>query len=284
MNMLFSFRTLPSLMREDNEWRSPYYMLRGLALSVTEAKKFGPVKFYVDDFGAKLIEALHLDVEIISSLEEYNTKYPIEMYTISKLWVYREQTEPFMHLDFDAFPFVIDPELFKQRVFTMFPEHTGPGSMYHIVDKVVGSGCPSIPASWVKLIKETGSNNGIPYASNAGVYGVNDMAFNAQYCDEAIGFLEANVDYIRKQSIVDIKWINVAIEQFTINSLAWAQGFEPTYMFPVGRFQVWNESMPHLIAAEKQSVDLCKRVDELCTVDVSEALALWEAEQARVLG
>jgi hypothetical protein len=110
------------------------------------------------------------------------------------------------------------------------------------------------------------------------------MAFNAQYCDEAIGFLEANVDYIRKQSIVDIKWINVAIEQFTINSLAWAQGFEPTYMFPVGRFQVWNESMPHLIAVEKQSVDLCKRVDELCTVDVSEALALWEAEQARVLG
>jgi hypothetical protein len=283
MNIVFSFRTKPSLMRRDNEWRSPYYMLRALGLAVQEAKKFGPVKFYTDTFGHKLLSAMNLDIEIVDSLEHMNSTVPTQLYTVSKLWVYRDQEEPFIHMDFDAFAFKIDESLMRQPIFTMFRESTGPQSCYPIVDRVVADDSDHCPQSWREVVHKLQHSAAIPYAANMGVWGVNDLDFNQAYCSEAIDFLTKDRAYIMSKSIQEVKWINVAIEQYTVNSLAWSRGMEMAYMFNEGQFQIWNDKMPHLLAAEKLSVEMCRRVDKLSPTNVDAALELWTNEQAHVL-
>lgn len=283
MNIIFSFRTKPSLRRQDNEWRSPYYMLRALGLAVQEASKFGPVTFYTDDFGARLINALDMNIEVKNTLEEMNQTIPSDLYTVSKLWVYREQEQPFIHMDFDAFAFQLDPVLMQQPLFAMFPESTGNGSCYTIVDNVVDDDPEWVPNSWLAVRHRLGRADAIPYAANTGVYGCNDLDFNQKYCAEAIDFLVNDMSYIRSKAVRDVKRINIAVEQYTINSLIWAEGKHLEYMFNVGQFQIWNDKMPHLLAAEKQNVVLCKKIDRLSRVNVETALEMWTAEQKRVL-
>lgn len=289
MNAIFSFRTLPALMREDNEWRTPKHMMLAICLAIKQAQQnIGPVHFYVDDFGAKFLELLPVKgFTIHNVLNEFSEKFPIEMYTISKIHVYSLQRAPFIHIDFDAFV-LQNFQAFQSPVFGMFKEATIGNDYYTSLDQLIEKySFTNIPPSWNFVKEEYGTYSGFPCATNAGALGGTDMEYWAEYCNETLGFLHANVDKFKDAGRPAMKVLNLSIEQYTVNSLCAYRNIIPQYLFPEGNFSPWNNTFPHMLSYEKQNISSIHKLEKLIQFlygelfDVEAATKLWVTESRK---
>lgn len=273
-------------MREDNEWRTPKHMMLAIVLAVKQAQKLiGPVTFYVDAFGEKLLKQLPLEgVTIVNCLDEFSAQFPPEMYTISKIHVYGLQTSPFIHIDFDAFILKAFPEI-SNPVVSMFKEATQGNEYYQNINPLVEQyNFDCIPKSWEYVKDKYGSYGGLHYSLNAGVFGGTDMEFWSDYCSETLTFLHANIDKFKSAGRSAMKVLNLTIEQYTAATLAEMKGISPTLLFPEGNFKSWNATFPHMLSYEKQNIGSIYQMEKLIKFlygelfDVEAATKLWVTE------
>jgi hypothetical protein len=98
-NILYTFWTQP-IINNKNLYSNIVYLL----LSIELAKKYAKnIYIYTDNFGETVLKNFNLDINfntnIVNNLQNLN----ILRWSIPKLYVIREQSEPFCHLDHDVF-------------------------------------------------------------------------------------------------------------------------------------------------------------------------------------
>jgi hypothetical protein len=105
MNAVWSLWTKPLARARKLSWCSEFHHLLGWVLSVETARKHLPnTRLVTDDAGADLlVEQLGLPFTRVSTaLNKLNDCDP-DWWVLGKIYAYREQTEPFVHLDTDVF-------------------------------------------------------------------------------------------------------------------------------------------------------------------------------------
>src|SRR5690349_4701476 len=105
MRAVWSFWTKPFRAYHRHLWTSPLHHLLAWVLSVETARAHYPrTALFTDEEGARLlIDGLKLEFTTVSTeLARLQGESP-DWWTLGKLWTYRAQSEPFIHIDSDVF-------------------------------------------------------------------------------------------------------------------------------------------------------------------------------------
>jgi hypothetical protein len=125
MRSVWSLWSKPWHEKRGSGWFSERHHLFGWVLSVETARQHYPrTTLVTDDDGARLlVDRLGLGFERVStSLNDLKDCDPA-FWVLGKLWAYREQTEPFLHIDTDVFLWKRLPEQIESApVFGQSPE------------------------------------------------------------------------------------------------------------------------------------------------------------------
>lgn len=84
-----------------------YHLMSWTLSSLTLSKYYGSIELYSNLFGCEiLIDKLNLPYKVGSlSLEAFRKENKFPIWTLSKLYVYAQQTAPFIHIDGDIYIF-----------------------------------------------------------------------------------------------------------------------------------------------------------------------------------
>ena len=198
MRAVWSFWTKPFRSHHHRVWLTERHHLLAWVLSVQTAKqRYSRTALFTDEEGARLlVDDLGLDfTDVSTGLDELRDADP-EWWVLGKLWTYRAQKEPFVHLDSDVFLWRRLPERLEQSlVFAQNPE-TFPftdESWYRPIQydrgiRLVGGWAPP---EWCWYVSR-GANTAIC----CGILGGNAVGFLAYYADLAIRM----VDHPRNQA------------------------------------------------------------------------------------
>ena len=104
MRSIWSLWTKPLKVGRSN-WSSELHHLLAWVLSVETARKHYPhTSLFTDDFGAEmLIEGVGLEFEHVSTALNALDRHDPSWWAIGKMYTYRSQSEPFVHIDSDVF-------------------------------------------------------------------------------------------------------------------------------------------------------------------------------------
>jgi hypothetical protein len=105
MKAVWSFWSKPYWSTPHPIWANERYHLLSWILSFECARKHYPDTMLItDDNGARLlIDMLHLDFSEVSTALNNLRDYDIRWWSLGKIWAYRAQKEPFIHIDNDVF-------------------------------------------------------------------------------------------------------------------------------------------------------------------------------------
>ena len=133
MRGVWSFWSRPHFLSSRTAWASEFHHLLSWVLSVDKAcEHYSPSALYTDSAGAGLLvdriglcfDELHV---VFDRLEAYDPGW----WAAGKLCAYREQTEPFVHIDNDVFLWKPLPEVVTSApVFAQNPEPFIPGRSF----------------------------------------------------------------------------------------------------------------------------------------------------------
>ena len=122
---VWSFWSKPFEAHHHHLWFSEKHHLLAWILSFELARQYYPETVLVtDDQGARLlVDRLGLEFgEVSTDLNRLQTEDP-DWWVLGKLWAYRQQTQPFVHIDADVFLWQPLPEqIVNAPVFTQSPE------------------------------------------------------------------------------------------------------------------------------------------------------------------
>jgi hypothetical protein len=102
---VWSFWSKPYRSQTGLVWRSEKYHLLAWLLSVETARQhYREIALCTDDEGARLlVDGLGLEFDHVSTMLNALDDSDAEWWALGKLYTYRAQTEPFVHLDTDVF-------------------------------------------------------------------------------------------------------------------------------------------------------------------------------------
>lgn len=189
---VWSFWTKPFRAHRQTIWFSEKHHLLAWILSLETARKHYPETALVtDDAGAKmLVDGLGLEFDTVST--ELNTLHAQDpdWWILGKLWAYRSQTQPFVHIDNDVFLWkALPPELDSAPVFTqnpelfVFGEHDATCWWYRpeLFDQRVKSTKGWLPDEWQWYFSR---RRNLAYC--CGILGGNQVDFIRHYADVAL--------------------------------------------------------------------------------------------------
>lgn len=152
-----------------------------VALSVLLARQhIGPVALYTDAVGAAQVAQLDLPIEEVHHVFD-DFAYPPQLWMALKLQTYRRQTEPFVHLDFDAYLWQPLPARLHQAPVLAQSEEND----YPCYDRVLAyflDHAGYVPDFVAAHVTTHGRQ---VRALNAGLYGGHDLAALHACCDAA---------------------------------------------------------------------------------------------------
>lgn len=187
MHAIWSFWSKPHRLNPGNRWLGEKYHLYSWVLSCETARKhFSTSVLHTDDYGARLLSDL-LMLPFSEVKTDLNTldNYDPEWWTLGKLYSYRAQTQPFVHLDNDVFLWKSLPErIYQASVFAQNVEHFVHGDSWYQVDlweTAISSVRGWLPKEWTWYSKRRQSE-----AACCGVFGGTRTDFISYYADNAI--------------------------------------------------------------------------------------------------
>lgn len=193
MKAIWSFWAKPFLEHYHKTWGSSVNFLYSWVISLENAKRFySRTELYTDDEGKELlIDKLGLEFsEVYTSLNELKD-HNADFWATGKLHTYRQQEEPFIHLDNDVFLWKQLPErLHNAEVIVQNPEYFEYGSPHTCyqpgkVNMSINAAKGWMPEEWKWYTKMQGGK-----ALNCGIFGGNRLDFIKYYADTAIRFIE----------------------------------------------------------------------------------------------
>ncbi len=235
MRAVWSFWTKPFRQRCGSAWLSDYHAWLAWGLSVELARRHYPdTTLVTDDDGARLlVDQLKLPFGRISL--ELNTlrDHDPDWWALGKLYAYRLQTEPFVHIDADVFLWKrLPPELEVAPVFAQSPEAFDPDGDTHWyplrpVERTFRD-TGWLPAAWRWY-----SSGARPLiAANCGIVGGNRVDVLREFASEGIRTVESPANAAGWATWDDKGFCNVLVEQFLLNAVAEHADVRVAYLFP----------------------------------------------------
>jgi hypothetical protein len=193
MRSIWSFWTKPWRASLGWNWVSDHHHLFAWALSFESARRHYPeTSLITDDEGARiLVDGIGLGFDHVSTeLNSLSDQDP-GLWMLGKLYAYRLQEEPFIHMDTDVFIWKRLPERIEAApVFAQAPEQFVVGASHYRPDEVqrIMAHQPNgwIPKEWAWCL-----SFGSPQpAACCGILGGNRADFIRYYADLAIRMIE----------------------------------------------------------------------------------------------
>lgn len=200
-------------------WCDKIFHYMSCALSCLKLAEYYPVELVTDQKGKDIfIDKIGLPFRSVKD-DLQNIDYPTDLWAIAKIITYSLQTEPFLHVDNDIYIWSEFPEYIVRSNLAVqsIEESYAHNRSYteDIMDKF-----SYVPAAISKQ-KETGLEvNSI----NAGIIGGNNLSFIHDYGQEAVRFVERNLNDLDKLS--NLKGFNLIFEQCLFYSMAKQRGEE----------------------------------------------------------
>jgi hypothetical protein len=192
MKAVWSLWTKPLRASRHVGWTSDLHHLLAWVLSVKTANKHYPHTVLVtDDRGAEmLIEGIGLSFEEISTaLNALDTQDP-DWWALGKMYAYRLQVEPFVHIDSDVFLWnPLPASLESADVFAQNPEYFKYGFSYYRTEQLEFA--IRTVAGWIpEELDRYMPVGGIQHSACCGIMGGNRIDFIHHYADLAIKLVE----------------------------------------------------------------------------------------------
>lgn len=179
------FPTTNDLSLEAKHWYNPRFHLYSWVMAVNMSRKwFEEVELITDSESAKLfVDTLKLPFTSVKTIFD-DFKYDKELWALGKIKAYEVQDKPFIHVDNDCILFnPLYDNMLGSKILTQNPEDGAWfTSAYQDLADYFEENAEFLPLSWKK------SN----YAACMGVYGVNDMDFNKEYCKQVFEMIDNN--------------------------------------------------------------------------------------------
>lgn len=216
MRAVWSFWNVPH--RERGGWAWPSELHHALAWSLslrTASRHYPDTWLYTDDAGADyLVEQLGLHFRHVSTeLNALAGKDP-GWWALGKVYTYRAQAEPFVHIDSDVFLWLPLPtRLESAQVLAQNPEPISPGASFYQPERIesaLGRCGGRLPEEWIWYRKQPGGL----YGACCGIYGGCNIAFIHHVAGLAITFLEDRRCRKAMASLEDKPRLMVVLEQF----------------------------------------------------------------------
>lgn len=255
MNFVQSFWVSPSLVqshsieqRYNGGWIYPGQTLRSFALSASLLKKNypdQPLKLVTDNLGKKyLVDYLQLPYdEVSTSLEDI--EYTPPFWSLGKIYAYREQEEPFIHLDGDVFVWdeVILQKLLNKKLVCQTPENP---AFYQKWMQGLYASIKKLPEDFIEFLEQD-QLKGV----NAGVIGGTDVDLIKEYADYALGLVERLTSSNGTQN----GNINMIVEQSSFLYFARKANIRLTFLYEEStkKIDFMNRDYTHLIGQQKRN-------------------------------
>lgn len=232
MRAVWSFWSKPFREGRGSRWLSDYHARLAWGLSVERARRHYPdTQLVTDDDGAEiLVDRLKLPFASVSL--ELNALRDPDWWALGKLYAYRLQTGPFVHIDSDVFLWKPLPaELESAAVFAQSPETFDPDRDGHwyplraVEDTFRDSGW--LPDAW----RRYSARHAPLVASCCGVIGGHRTDVLRDFAELGVRVVEAPENAAGWAAWGDKGYCNVLIEQFLLNAVAEAAAVRVAYLF-----------------------------------------------------
>lgn len=268
-------------MKTNNSWAwitQKHHLLSWILSVKTAQQHFQELSLVTDDEGAKMIvDGIGLEFDYLSldlnSLDEHDPGW----WALGKLYAYRAQEAPFVHIDSDVFIWNQLPDrLLTSPLLAQNPEYfiVGHPSSYYKPEKVerlvkrTKDGW--IPAEWLWCRNIFGHHQ---KAVSCGIFGGNQVDFINDYADKAIKLVEHPPNHLALSKLPN-KFIHVIlIEQYLLSacidyhrhrSESPYSTIHIEYLFPslVDFYSAEEVGYTHLIAKAKKDPSITSRLEK----------------------
>lgn len=276
MIAVWSFWTKPFKSHHATLWASEKHHLLSWVLSVETAKKhYSETSLYTDDEGAALLIAgIGLEFDHVSTDLNRLHRHDPDWWMLGKLYTYRAQTLPFVHLDADVFLWKGLPEaLHAAPVFAQHPERFSfedqnwyRPQLYEAAIRSVGGW---LPEEWYWYTSVKGNE-----AVCCGFLGTTRVEFINYYADQAIGLIEhpsnqaawSRFDKIRDNILFEQYFLAACLEYYKHHSGRGFDGIRVEYLFnsmatAYESKDAQQHGYTHLIAGAKANPVLAHRLE-----------------------
>ncbi|AFY34132.1 DUF6734 family protein [Calothrix sp. PCC 7507] len=218
MKAVWSFWTKPLQANRQSIWVSEKHHMLAWVLSVETAKKHYPqTALFTDRQGAQmLVEELGLEFDQVSlELETLNNSDP-EWWALGKVYTYRAQTEPFIHIDSDVFLWKpLPPRMESAPLLAQNPEYFVAGNSYYHpegLEAAINTVNGWLPDVW----QWQRSHNNFQQAVCCGIFGGNAVEFIRYYADLAIQLVEHPSNQLAWNLLTPNTERNILFEQYLL--------------------------------------------------------------------
>lgn len=218
MRAIWSFWSKPFKTHHRLTWMSEKHHLFTWVLSTETARQHYPeTSLITDDEGVKiLIEGIGLEFNYVSTELNALERSDPGWWALGKIYAYRAQREPFIHIDNDVFLWKPLPKRMEYApVFAQNPEHFSSGfSCYRPEDFEFVIKCVNgwIPEEWVWYRSAGHAQRG----ECCGVVGGNRVDFINYYAELAIRLIEHPLNQPAWSHLADKMGNNILFEQYLL--------------------------------------------------------------------
>jgi hypothetical protein len=220
MRAVWSFWTKPFRAHYSGMWASETHHLLAWVLSVETARKHYPdTSLVTDDAGARmLVDGLGLAFEHTSTELNALRDEDAEWWTLGKLYAYRSQDQPFVHIDNDVFLWKALPSwIAAASIFAQNPEVFPPSGDHCYRPDACASAIRAIdgwlPEEWAWYAAAGGNR-----AVNCGVLGGSNVDFLNYYAALAIDVVRHPRNQAAWSSLEIQRCDPVLIEQYLLSA------------------------------------------------------------------
>ncbi len=197
MMAVWSFWTKPFRSHKQSIWGSEKHHLLSWILSVETARQHYPdTSLFTDDEGAKmLVDGLGLEFDHLSTDLNVLDKHDPEWWSLGKIYAYRAQENPFIHIDSDVFLWnPLSKRVESAPIFAQSPEYLSEGFCY----------CPQEFITFIEHMNGWVPEELIWYSTQVeeqrgdgcGIFGGNQVDFIQYYADTAIKLIEDKTNFV----------------------------------------------------------------------------------------
>lgn len=287
MKAVWSLWTKPFLSNRKAIWFTEMHHLLSWVLSLETARKhFGKTALCTDDAGARLlVDELGLEFDTVTTELNALDNHDAKWWALGKIYTYRLQNEPFIHIDSDAFlwkPLPVSPDtaLFAQNPdsFVTGASCYKPEGFEAVVVRVPGGW---LPKEWLWY-----RASGIAQRAEAcGVFGGGHIEFIRYYANLAIQLIEHSGNQTAWHHLSDRVERNILAEQYLLSACieyhqnhsdspfrninieylfnSMAEAYEPQKAAKVG--------FTHLVASAKKNRDIAEKLENRVKKDYPDA-------------
>jgi len=274
LRAVWSFWSKPFNARRGSVWLSEKLQFLSWILSVETARKHYPVtSLYTDEEGARIADMIGIKFDRVSTELNALQAYDPEWWALGKLYTYRAQTEPFIHIDNDVFLWKRLAVTVEQApVFAQCPEHFSSGMNGYNPDEVedtLNTFNGWIPDEW-RWYRSLGPAR---RGENCGIFGGNSLDFINHYADLAMRMIEHPSNQpgwaMKGKNIVLMEQylLSACIEYYRNRQELPFHGIHSQYIFDsfndaFDRAKAAQAGFTHLLGGAKKNISIARRIEK----------------------